>query len=203
VPGGTVDLDAVYSGDATYITSTSPASPFAVTPANQAVLKVASTKGYVGQALKLSTSGGSSTGVVTYTVTNGTATGCVVSGGSLNAASTGTCLVTATMAASANYLAVSSSATAVAFQPAGPRVIRIAGALFHGHTQVVTIVGYGFYGRPRIITNAPGLVALVTRDTGTQLRITVRISNSTRPGVHVVTVILANNKRASARFNLR
>lgn len=42
------------------------------------------------------TSGGSDTGAVSYVVTNGTATGCAVSGSTLTSSSVGTCFVTAT-----------------------------------------------------------------------------------------------------------
>jgi hypothetical protein len=79
----------------------------------QAALTVTSVTGHVGTPLTLTTSGGSGTGAVSYTVASGTASGCAVSGTSLTATSTGTCIVTATKAADSTYLSVSSAATTV------------------------------------------------------------------------------------------
>jgi hypothetical protein len=79
----------------------------------QAALTLTSLKGTVGSPLPLATSGGSGTGAVTYTVTNGTASGCSVSGSSLSATSAGTCIVTATKAGDSTYVSASSVATTV------------------------------------------------------------------------------------------
>jgi outer membrane protein OmpA-like peptidoglycan-associated protein len=54
-------------------------------------------------------------------VTNGTATGCAVTSGVLTSQSSGTCIVTATKAADANYDAISSNATTIELaMPARP-----------------------------------------------------------------------------------
>ena len=61
---------------------------------------------------------GNSTGVVTYSVTSGTATGCSVTGTStltLTATSAGTCLITATQAADSNYSSAMTSPVAFTF----------------------------------------------------------------------------------------
>jgi hypothetical protein len=55
----------------------------------------------------------------TYSVTNGSATGCSVLGTTLSATSPGTCIVTATMAGDNNFAAVSSAATTVTFPATG------------------------------------------------------------------------------------
>jgi len=79
----------------------------------QAALSVTSVTGKVGTPLTLATSGGSGTGAVSYTVVNGTATGCAVSGSSLSASTAGTCSVTATKAGDSTYVPASSAATTV------------------------------------------------------------------------------------------
>ena len=66
-----------------------------------------------GRNLRLATRGGSGTGPVTYVVVNGTATGCRLNGVVLFYSSRGTCIVTATKAASGNFLSVSSSPTTI------------------------------------------------------------------------------------------
>lgn len=80
---------------------------------NQAALAVSSTSGAYGTALALTTSGGSGIGAVSYTVTNGTATGCQITAGSLVSTSFGTCLVTAFKASDSTYLSYTTSATTV------------------------------------------------------------------------------------------
>ena len=84
-------------------------------PTPQETLTVTSVNGTIGSPLTLTTSGGSGTGLVTYAVTNGTATGCVESGGVLTVASLGTCLVVATKASDSTFAEASSISTAVTF----------------------------------------------------------------------------------------
>jgi hypothetical protein len=68
---------------------------------------------------------------------------------------------------------------------------------------MVTIVGSGFSGRPRIICNVAGVTARVTGDTGRTLRVIVTVRAGVKRGVHTFTVILANGKRTSVKFSLR
>jgi hypothetical protein len=68
--------------------------------------------------LAMTTTGGSGSGAVTYAVVNGTATGCSVPSSTLTATTAGTCLVTATKAASTGYNQTSSIQTTVVFSPA-------------------------------------------------------------------------------------
>jgi hypothetical protein len=85
------------------------------TTSPQETLVVSSVNGTIGSPLTLTTSGGSGTGLVTYAVTNGTATGCAESGGVLTVSSLGTCLVVATKASDSTYAEASSISTAVTF----------------------------------------------------------------------------------------
>ena len=167
----------------------------------QAALSITSVKGLVGTALTIKTSGGNGTGAVTLTATSGTA-GCTVSGSTVKAVRAGTCSVTATKAGDTTYIAVSSAATKVTFVLPF-KVTRVVGAIFTGRTQTVTLIGSGFTGRPRIISNVPGLIAKVTRDTGRTLRVIVSVPAAARTGVRVMTVILSNGKRTSVKFSLR
>jgi outer membrane protein OmpA-like peptidoglycan-associated protein len=54
---------------------------------------------------------------VTFRVSNGTATGCAITGSSLAVTKAGTCIVIATQAANGTNAAVSSSATTISFAP--------------------------------------------------------------------------------------
>ena len=110
--GSPYTVTATYNGDINYASNTNNVTE-TVNPANQATLSVTSTSGTFGTALTLTTGGGSGTGAVTYAAVNGTASGCAVLSGQLTASSAGTCLVTATKAADANYNAASSAQTTV------------------------------------------------------------------------------------------
>ena len=217
--GGTVTAGAV-AGVATFsaltvnvtgacvLTATDSARSLTVATATttvgtpQAALVLTSVKGTVGNSLHLATTGGTGTGALSYTVAAGSSAGCTVSGTSLSAKRAGTCLVTATKAGSTTYISVSSAATRVTFILPF-KVTRVAGAIYAGRTQTVTLVGSGFSGRPRIIANVGGLSAKVTRDTGRTLRVLVTVSPAAKKGVHIMTVILSNNKRTSVKFSLR
>ena len=83
-----------------------------ITATPQATLTVSSTSGSMN-GLTLTSSGGSGTIATTYTVSNGTATGCSITAGVLTSSSAGTCLVTATNAANGNYASATSAQATV------------------------------------------------------------------------------------------
>jgi hypothetical protein len=85
-------------------------------PSPPATLTITSLTGRVGSPLALRTSGDDAGGLLTFHVVDGTASGCHVEGAALDAASAGTCVVTATRAANGEQPAVSSSATVITFQ---------------------------------------------------------------------------------------
>jgi hypothetical protein len=69
----------------------------------QAPLTLVANSMNVGSTLTLSTSGGSGTGAVTYSVTSAGSAGCSLAGAVLSSTSAGTCTVSATKAADATY----------------------------------------------------------------------------------------------------
>jgi titin len=114
-PGGTDSLQAFYSGDGNFLSSSSSTHTFVVSPAIQPALSVTSVVGTIGHDLTLTTSGGAGTGAVNYVVANGTATCTQPTPGIVHAAGAGTCLVTATKASDLDYLVASSTSTTVTF----------------------------------------------------------------------------------------
>ncbi len=84
-----------------------------VTAMLQSPLKISPRSGHVGSALRLIATGGSGPGRVTFTVKNGTARGCAISGNALRASRPGTCIVSAAKAASGAYEAITSAGVAV------------------------------------------------------------------------------------------
>ena len=85
----------------------------AAAPVAQSAVQLTSVHGVAGRPLTLTASGGAGSGVITYAVLDGTATGCRAVSGQLFATSSGTCLVVATRGASAGFGATSSAQTAV------------------------------------------------------------------------------------------
>ena len=80
-------------------------------------LTVSSTIATYGSTLSLTTTGGNGSGSISFVVDSGP---CTVSGSTLSSTDTGTCMVTATKAASGNYLAASSTSTAITVGKATP-----------------------------------------------------------------------------------
>ena len=113
---GTCLVTATKAADTNWNQTSTAVTTFTFIQASQASLSMTSaSSGSSPYAITLTSSGGSGTGAVTYSVTNGTASGCVITSGVLSASSAGTCLVTATKAADADYLATSSPAQTVTF----------------------------------------------------------------------------------------
>ena len=117
---GTCLVIATRAGDDTYLPSNpSPEISVNFAKANQATLTLTSTTATVGTPLTLTTTGGTTSGAVSYAATTGSA-GCVVSGSTVNATLVGSCDVVATMAGNNNYNAVSSPSTTITFNPQPP-----------------------------------------------------------------------------------
>ena len=85
-------------------------------PQAQTTLSIKATSAVVGQAVTLTTSGGSGTGSVTFAITGGTATGCVLTGASLRASGPGTCVVVATKAGDATFAPTTAASTTITFR---------------------------------------------------------------------------------------
>ena len=173
----------------------------------QLALTITTLSSTVGTALNLVTSGGAGTGVVSFTVTNGTATGCTINGSSLTVASAGTCLVTATKAADSTYLVASSSATTVTFVaevvPVALHATRVNGSAVVGRTVTLTITGTGFYGAPKITSNEAGTKAIVTHDSGKSLTVGVTVRAGSRKGEHTFTIRLANGRSCKVNYSVK
>jgi hypothetical protein len=165
----------------------------------QAALTVSSINGYLGVPLNLTTAGGSGTGADTFTAVVGTAAGCVVTGSTLTVTSIGTCIVTATKAASLTNLAATSVATTVTFVVPGPMPTRVIGFVTAGKTKTITIVGTFFAGRPKVTSHA-GTTALVTQDIGRLLKVRVTVKAGSRNGTFTFTITNANGLSGKIKY---
>lgn len=172
-------------------------------PKAQVPLTLASISVEYGTPLTLTSSGGSGTGAVTYSVTSIGTSGCSIASGVLHSSRAGTCSITATKAGDDTYASVSSAATAVNIAPPVPRASRMSGPVWTGRTTTTRIIGSGFYGLPRITSNARGTRVAVTRDSGHVLTVRVRVTTTSAKGEHRFTLVFAHGQRASLRYRQR
>jgi hypothetical protein len=108
-----------------------------------------------------------------------------------------------TKSGDATYAPVSSVSTAVAVSPPIPKAKRMSSSVWTGRTVATEIIGSGFYGDPRVNSNAAGTRVVVTRDTGHVLIIRVKVSKTTKRGEHRFTIIFADGRRTSLHYNQR
>jgi sugar lactone lactonase YvrE len=113
---GTCAVSATMAASGSYASATSSPANVIVQKANQATLTVHITSpAAVGSTQTLGATGGSGTGVVSYSA--GPSTVCTVNGATLKLTSaTGSCMVTASKAADANYNVITSSPATVVIQ---------------------------------------------------------------------------------------
>ena len=105
-------------GSATNYTISYTSGLVTITQGGQtSALTVSSTIATFGSTLSLTTSGGNGAGSISFVVDSGP---CTVSGSTLTPTAAGTCMVTATKAANGNYLAASSTSTAITVGKATP-----------------------------------------------------------------------------------
>jgi hypothetical protein len=141
--GSSCVVTATKALDTNYNAISSATQTITITKINQATLTLTSTSGTFGSGLTLATSGGTTAGSISYAVTDGTASTCAISTGSLSVASAGTCLVTATMAGNTNYNAVSSTQTTVTFAKASQSSLTVSSTS-------------GTFGTPLTLTTSGG-----------------------------------------------
>jgi hypothetical protein len=176
-----------------------------MTPAllTQASLQITTTHGRVGTGIQLSTSGGSGLGPVTYSVTNGSARGCLVAEDFLTSTTAGTCLVTATKGFYLTYLPFSSTSSVEMDYPPKPRSLtvdfagngaalnfvaekaldKLSRQLITG--ELLTITGYA-KGNAKL---ARARAVIVRKALGVVFGLRVTIKTNTSLGVNTATVV--------------
>ena len=120
---GSCQVVATKAADTDYNSMSSASTTVTFAAAGQAAVIVTTTAGTFGTPLQLQASGGSGTGALTFAVTDGQNTTCTLTGNILTASNAGTCIVTATFAADANFNSASSAATTVTFAHAAQAIV--------------------------------------------------------------------------------
>jgi hypothetical protein len=123
--GTTCSVTATKATDNSYYAASSAPVSFSITKADQAALTVTSITGAYGSTMSLTSSGGTTNGVVTFVKDS---VGCSLTGSSLSLNSNAgtTCEVTATMAGNTNYNAVSSSSTSISITKANQATLSVS-----------------------------------------------------------------------------
>ena len=99
-----------------------------------------------------------------------------------------------------NYVAGSLVISALSKVPL--RATRVVGSAWTGRTVIVTILGTGFFGQPRIISNmGRRTTARVIHDTGKRLTVRVSVRTGTPRGVHVFRITLGNGKSCNVIYS--
>jgi hypothetical protein len=204
----------------TSITSAEGASSATVTP-GELTLTVANKTIVAGAAVNMNTivsglasSDQATATAVTYTysgkgsTTYGTSTTAPKSVGTYAVKASGA-TVTVTPAVdqstySKNYNYVAGTLTIVARPKVVPHAVRVVGTAVAGRTVLVTIVGTGFFGQPRIVSSTGrATTAVVTRDTGKALTVRVTVKAGTPIGTHVFKIIFSNGLFTNVHYNQR
>ncbi|MFZ9394286.1 MAG: immunoglobulin domain-containing protein, partial [Ilumatobacteraceae bacterium] len=144
---------------------TSSGATLTVTQAAQSAVTLTSTTGTYGTPLTLVASGGSGSGAYSFAVTSAGTAGCSISAGALSSTSAGTCTVTATRAASTNYLAASSAATTVTFGKQSQETLSLATTSGDLYTGIIVSV-LGGSGTGTITTSVSSGTATCTLTSG-------------------------------------
>ena len=126
---GTCNVTLGKVTDANWLAATGSGTATVNKASQSGPLTLTSTSGTYNTPLNLVTTGGSSSAADTYTVVNGTATGCAIGGTTPNftliSTSTGTCSVTPTSPTDVNYLVLVGSATTVTLGKATPTALTL------------------------------------------------------------------------------
>ena len=110
---GTCTVSATKEFDATYSAATTGSVTVTVSKRDQAALLIADVTTRLGSSLVLSTTGGSGSGAVSFSLVSAGSAGCTLTSGTLTATTVGTCTVSATKEFDATYDAVRSANTTI------------------------------------------------------------------------------------------
>jgi hypothetical protein len=208
---GTPTVNGTYGFTVTVTDATTPATytqAYTLVVASQIPqpkFSLLSTVAALEHPIALITTGGAGVNTPTFAVTNGTATGCAITGTTLSATTIGTCMVTASEASSATYLAATSGSVTFTFVANPPPVAvltatHVKGSAVIGRTVTLTIAGTHFSGKPSIKSSNPGTRIVVTRDTGKSLTVKVTATAKSHKGAGTLTITEGNGKSVKIKY---
>lgn len=139
--GGICSIIATRGASTNYISHTESFT-ISVNKASQSILTVTSTNGAFAEALSLTYSGGSGSGIVTYLVSSTGSAGCSIFAGTVTVSSPGTCTVVANKASDDSYLSKNSATTLVTFSKGTQSSLTLADdGMLYGDTLTLSAGG--------------------------------------------------------------
>jgi hypothetical protein len=169
-------------------------------PVAQATLYITSLNATKGKTLALTTGGGSGSGALAFGTTSGTAN-CSLHANVLSYSRVGTCAVWVRKSADVTYLSARSATAIVNVNLASsPRAMRVSTVAVAGRTVRATIVGTGFYGKPRIVSSVATTKVVFSSDNGRALVVYVTVPLRSATGVHTLTLTFAHGERTSVLY---
>lgn len=182
---GTCLVTASIAADSLYGAATSAPATMSFTRKTQTI-KVDGGSSVVGTPIKLTASGYSGSGAITFSVVSGgTASGCSITGGRLDATSAGTCDVTATIAADSVYASATSSPTAISFSdpPKGDLIVTASSETVNAGSPVnesASVTGFTGFDTGHV-------TAVTFTYTGSDVSYGPSTSAPSSPGTYTVT----------------
>jgi hypothetical protein len=155
--------------------------------AAQSALTISSVSGTYGSVLTLATSGGTTSGAVTYSIVNAGSANAVLTGAgtTLTATTAGTCIVIATMVGDTDHVAVTSAATTITFAKASQGALTLTSTSgTHGTPLTLTSSGGSGTGAVTYVITSAGTAGATLSNGGTKL-------NAATTGTCTVTVTKA------------
>jgi len=73
-------------------------------------------------------------------------------------------------------------------------VVAIKGTAVPGLTKVLSLLGSGFHGKPKITSNLKGTIVTVSKDSNGVLTIHIKTPIGARPGRHTLTIRFADGQ---------
>jgi hypothetical protein len=145
-------------GSASNYSITYETATLTIYKANQGALTITTTTSKYGTPLRLVTTGGSGTGVLSFAITSaGTASGCSITSETITVSSFGTCKVTSTKALDRNYFVIDSAETTITFAKADTITV----------TTTLSINSVTYNEAPAAITTTQTVTGLVNSETAT------------------------------------
>jgi hypothetical protein len=84
-----------------------------------------------------------------------------------------------------------------------PHASRVVGSALVGSSVKLTIVGVGFYGKPKITSNDAGTTVAILHVSNTSLLVKVNTPFGSRVGEHTLTIRLANGKSFKVNYSVK
>ena len=100
----------------------------------------------------------------------------------------------------ASYPFTASATLYAHWTAAAPHASSVVGGVVAGGSRVLAIIGTGFFGKLRVITNGPGATVHVLHASATRIVLWVRVSKTSRPGRHTFTIITVSGKRCTIGY---